>query len=169
MKYQHLLHFTPIRFLGAIALLALSSGCANTENTEAAYSIASTAEIPSPASLTEPVPNKQSKPPTKTLSHCANAQTQAEINICTAEAAKKADAKLNEVYRQLRAALQNSPQEQRLIAAELAWIEYRDTDCEFDQRRYDGGSIMSSVYSTCVANLTEQRVKKLEQYLELLK
>ncbi|MBE9114479.1 DUF1311 domain-containing protein [Lusitaniella coriacea LEGE 07157] len=168
MIHKHLLHLTPTRFLCAIALATLFSGCSNTENTEAAYSIASTAEIPSPASLTEPIPNKPSKPPTKTLPDCSSAQTQAEINTCTAEAAQKADERLNQVYRKLRAALQNSPQEQRLIAAELAWIEYRDTDCEFDQRRYDGGSIMASVYSTCVANLTEQRAEKLEQYLELL-
>ncbi|MFP4299076.1 MAG: lysozyme inhibitor LprI family protein [Spirulinaceae cyanobacterium] len=97
---------------------------------------------------------------------CNNAQTQADMNYCAALDAQEADDKLNEVYQELRAAITNETQEKRLIAAQQAWIPFRDSDCEFYQRRYDGGSIMPLMYSACIADRTRQRTKELEIYLD---
>jgi|GEM_PF-5263047 len=97
---------------------------------------------------------------------CTSPQTQADMNYCAALTAQEADDKLNEVYQDLRAAITNETQEQRLIAAQQAWISFRDSDCEFYQRRYDGGSIMPLMYSSCIADRTEQRTKELEMYLD---
>jgi uncharacterized protein YecT (DUF1311 family) len=97
---------------------------------------------------------------------CTNAQTQAEMNACAAQDAKIADQKLNEVYQQLRAAIANDAQKQRLVTAQLAWIAFRDKDCEYSQRRYDGGSIMPMIYSSCIAERSEQRTKELQAYID---
>ncbi|NEO26356.1 MAG: lysozyme inhibitor LprI family protein [Kamptonema sp. SIO4C4] len=97
---------------------------------------------------------------------CDQAETQAELNYCAAQAATAADKRLNAVYQQLRGAIQGTPQEQRLINAQLAWIEFRDRDCDYAQHQYDGGSMMPMIYGFCVADLTEKRTRELAEYLE---
>jgi len=97
---------------------------------------------------------------------CDQAQTQAEINICAALKADEADEQLNQVYRQLRAKIKGSSQERRLINAQLAWIKFRDADCDYAKGRYEGGSIVPTIYASCLSRLTEQRTRELADYLE---
>jgi len=61
---------------------------------------------------------------------CAKAQSQAEMNICWGNGYKKADTVLNQVYRKLVAML-DEEQKAQLKEAQLAWINYRDKNCEF--------------------------------------
>ncbi|MEA5470247.1 lysozyme inhibitor LprI family protein [Spirulina sp. 06S082] len=98
--------------------------------------------------------------------NCEEPQTQLEMNLCATKEAGEADAKLNRVYGQLRDKVKDTAQETRLIAAQTAWITFRDADCEYSQRRYDGGSIMPAIYALCVIDLTEKRTQTLEDYLE---
>lgn len=133
-----------------------------------------TAEVPE-TPVTQP-PEATEKPVTSgaentvaqspTSVDCTNPQTQADMNYCAALDAQVADDRLNEVYQDLRAAITNETQEKQLISAQQAWISFRDSDCEFSQRRYDGGSIMPLIYSSCIAERTRQRTKELEMYLE---
>ena len=102
----------------------------------------------------------------ETALNCDNAQTQSEINDCAALQAQAADKKLNEVYQQLRAKIQGSPQEAQLIEAQQQWIKFRDTDCEYAKSQYEGGSIVPTIEAGCITRLTEQRTKDLEDYLE---
>ncbi|AVH70441.1 lysozyme inhibitor LprI family protein [Nostoc sp. 'Lobaria pulmonaria (5183) cyanobiont'] len=97
--------------------------------------------------------------------NCNNPQTQAAINECTKLSYQNADKKLNQVYQQLISTLE-SPRKQKLIAAQLAWIKFRDNNCEFERSKYEGGSIASSIYSGCLENTTKLRTQQLQEYLK---
>ena len=97
--------------------------------------------------------------------NCNNPQTQSEMNICASIAYQNADRKLNQVYRQLLPKL-SAARKQKLISAQQAWIKFRDSSCEFETSAYEGGSIAPMIYGFCLANVTEQRTKDLQRYLE---
>ncbi|BDI16509.1 hypothetical protein ANSO36C_23110 [Nostoc cf. commune SO-36] len=97
--------------------------------------------------------------------NCNNAQTQAAINECTKLSYQNADKKLNQVYQQLISTLERS-RKQKLIAAQLAWIKFRDTNCEFERSEYEGGSIVPTIYFGCLENTTKLRTQQLQEYLK---
>jgi uncharacterized protein YecT (DUF1311 family) len=97
--------------------------------------------------------------------NCNNPQTQSEMNICASIAYQNADRKLNQVYRQLLPKL-SAARKQKLIAAQQAWIKFRDSSCEFERSAYEGGSMAPMIYGFCLADVTEQRTKDLRRYLE---
>ncbi|WP_193194253.1 lysozyme inhibitor LprI family protein [Nostoc sp. MG11] len=97
--------------------------------------------------------------------NCNNAQTQAEINRCTQLFYQNTDKKLNQVYQQLLPKLERS-RRQKLTTAQQAWIKFRDTSCEFEKSRYEGGSIIPTVYFTCLEKTTKQRTQQLQEYLK---
>ena len=97
--------------------------------------------------------------------NCNNPQTQSQMNICASIAYQNADRKLNQVYRQLLPKL-SAARKQKLITAQQAWIKFRDSSCEFERSAYEGGSIAPMIYSNCLADVTEQRTKDLQRYLE---
>ena len=97
--------------------------------------------------------------------NCNNPQTQSEMNICASIAYQNADRKLNQVYRQLLPKL-SAARKQKLISAQQAWIKFRDSSCEFERSAYEGGSMAPMIYGFCLADVTEQRTKDLQRYLE---
>lgn len=97
--------------------------------------------------------------------NCNNPQTQTEMNICAGIAYRNADRKLNQVYQQLMPKLPAS-RRQRLIAAQQAWIRFRDTSCDFETTAVAGGTMAPMIYGGCLARVTEQRIKDLQNYLE---
>ncbi len=56
--------------------------------------------------------------------------------------------------------------QQKLIAAQLAWIKFRDASCEFETSAYEGGSIAPAIYSACLEETTKQRTQQLREYLQ---
>ena len=99
--------------------------------------------------------------------NCNEPQTTIEMNQCSAQEAGTADQKLNQVYQQLTSKL-DVQQQERLVSAQLAWIEFRDKTCEYERGQFEGGTIATSTYYNCIARVTEQRVSDLETYLEML-
>jgi len=97
--------------------------------------------------------------------NCNNPQTQAAINECTKLSYQNADKKLNQAYQKLLSTLEK-PRKQKLIAAQLAWIKFRDTNCEFERSRYEGGSIAPTIYFGCLENTTKLRTQQLQEYLK---
>lgn len=97
--------------------------------------------------------------------NCNNPQTQTAINECAKLSYQRADKKLNQAYQQLLPTLETS-RKQKLIAAQLAWIKFRDTNCEFEGSKYEGGSIASSIYSGCLENTTKLRTQELQEFLK---
>src|SRR5579862_2523525 len=63
------------------------------------------------------------------LDQCMDkADTQLAIHLCADEEAKRVEAKLNTVYRQVLAAAREEPGAvEKIRASERAWIVYRDT------------------------------------------
>ncbi|MCC5623339.1 lysozyme inhibitor LprI family protein [Nostoc sp. CHAB 5715] len=97
--------------------------------------------------------------------NCNNTQTQIAINECAKLSYQKADKRLNQVYQQLLPTLETS-RKQKLIAAQQAWLKFRDSNCEFKRSRYEGGSIAPSIYSGCLENTTKLRTQELQEYLK---
>lgn len=98
---------------------------------------------------------------------CANAMTQADMNICAGKDYAKADAELNRVYKQARAALKPDAQATKLlITAQRQWIAFRDADCQLEAYPNTGGSMYAMVLTMCRTRLTETRIKDLTAIVE---
>ncbi|WP_066376077.1 MULTISPECIES: lysozyme inhibitor LprI family protein [unclassified Anabaena] len=97
--------------------------------------------------------------------NCNNARTQAEINRCTQLSYQNADRKLNQVYQQLLPTLSGS-RRRKLISAQQAWIKFRDNNCDYERSLYQGGSIAPSIYAGCLTEMTQQRTRQLQSYLQ---
>ena len=96
---------------------------------------------------------------------CANAQTQLEMNMCWGNQYKAADTKLNAVYREFTSKL--SPEETaQLKTAQLAWIKFRDANCEFVADAYKGGSIRPMIAAMCLADVTNARTSELKTQMK---
>ncbi len=102
----------------------------------------------------------------KTQDPCANAQTTAEMRDCTNREYKQADDELNKVYRQLISKLDDAGHKAALKTAQLAWIKYRDANCEFESYLYRGGTIEPVIRYNCMTSMTVSRTKELREYLE---
>jgi len=94
------------------------------------------------------------------------AQNQHEMNREAARAFETADASLNKVYQQLTAKLDKESQG-KLIAAQRAWVQFRDAEAQF-QADLDArdGSMAPLIYDSTRAELTKRRIKDLEPRLK---
>lgn len=99
--------------------------------------------------------------------HCGEDGTQAEANACARHDYQKADAEMNAVYNRLMTELAGygSKDQQRLRRAQAWWFQYRDANCENEAAIYEGGSIRPAVYYSCLASVTRERAKRLEEFL----
>ena len=88
-----------------------------------------------------------------------------EMNICAGQKFKKADAALNQVYRQLTAML-NVEEKEQLKETENAWLKYRDTNCDFVADQYKGGTIRPMILGLCLADMTQSRTTELKNQIK---
>ena len=106
--------------------------------------------------------------------HCADPQTQLEMNMCAGLDFERADAELNAVWREAVAGAraadaeldrrydQRPTTEAKLREAQRAWLVFRDAHCTvqgYDEAR--GGSMEPMVYGSCRAALTRRRTAQL--------
>jgi uncharacterized protein YecT (DUF1311 family) len=96
---------------------------------------------------------------------CAEAQSQTEMNLCWGKEYKAADAQLNAAYREFAAKL-NAEETAQLKAAQLAWIKFRDANCEFVADAYKGGSIRPMIAAMCLADVTNARTSELKAQMK---
>lgn len=100
---------------------------------------------------------------------CDNAQTQMDMNICASQMFEYADQDLNDTY-QLAinhwAGGRESARGQALLAAQRAWIAYRDAHCAAVAFEYEGGSTQPLVHAGCMERLTRARTNAIRTYLE---
>ncbi len=95
---------------------------------------------------------------------CPEAGNQFELNRCAARARDKADAELNKLYQRLMREAGTTERE-KLRAAQLAWIKFRDAHCDYETNGNKGGSIYPMVVSFCLARVTRERVKQFQEIL----
>lgn len=80
--------------------------------------------------------------------------------------AKTPDVRLNELYGTIRTRLGDNPVgREKLVAAQRAWISFRDNECRFRTSGVDG-SAASLVFASCVDDLTRDRVRDFERVLD---
>lgn len=96
-------------------------------------------------------------------SDCADAGTQAQMNECAMASYQRVDDALNAVYKQAAARAKSAGGQvpTLLLAAQRAWISYRDASCKAEAELYAGGSIMPLVHANCLQRLTGQRIGDL--------
>lgn len=80
--------------------------------------------------------------------------TQSEMNQCAAAHFKAEDQKLGNAYSKLE-------KSSELIAAERAWLAYRDAECAYQIRDFKGGTLVPTLWNECLADLTAARVQQL--------
>jgi uncharacterized protein YecT (DUF1311 family) len=106
---------------------------------------------------------------------CSSVVTQMEMNTCAAQDWEEADARLNDVYARTLATLQeadaNYPidgasEEDRLRAAQRAWVAYRDANCDSAGYPMRGGSAEPLLFYGCLRAMTDARIEELQSLTE---
>ncbi len=106
---------------------------------------------------------------------CDNAQTQFEINDCTAQEMEAADAELNQAYKAAMEAMKTAdsyvPKPDQGAAAALkraqrAWITVRDDTCAAQGYQMYGGSARQTLINGCKTLLTQNRTAELWRLVE---
>jgi uncharacterized protein YecT (DUF1311 family) len=94
---------------------------------------------------------------------CANPTSNIEYKECAHRAYVASDKKLNQVYRQVVSTLA-AKEKQHLIDAQLAWIKYRDSNCDFEIYQSLGGTGYGGFLSNCLERMTNARTKELQNW-----
>jgi len=94
-------------------------------------------------------------------SPCADVAVTADLAKCLIKARDAADVQLNAVYTDLRGKLDAADQ-QRLIATQRLWIQYRDANCTAERELYTGGTAAPPAYLACLEAMTRARAKELK-------
>lgn len=94
------------------------------------------------------------------------ARNQTQMTACAADALKRADRELNQLYRQMEDRLKgDDTTRQLLVDAQRKWIGFRDSECAFTTVRTAGGSINAMNMNNCLAERTRNRVIELQNHL----
>jgi uncharacterized protein YecT (DUF1311 family) len=95
--------------------------------------------------------------------NCDNAGSNVEYKECQHRAYAAADRKLNQVYQQIISRLSGA-EKQKLINAQLTWIKFRDSNCDFEVYGSRRGSGYSGFLSACLERMTDTRIKELADW-----
>ncbi len=106
---------------------------------------------------------------------CAEPMTQTAMTICATQDYARADAQLNQIWRELRAVAKTAdeyPQTdgqpghwETLLEAQRAWLAYRDAHCRLVGYDARGGSLEPMLVSACKAELTRARTQRMRALL----
>ena len=96
---------------------------------------------------------------------CSALIAQMDMNACAGDNDDAADARLNEVYKQLMASRSDPVAKQSIRDAERSWIKYRDKHCEEATAEEEGGSIRPMMMSNCLQDETDKRIRSLQRML----
>lgn len=92
---------------------------------------------------------------------CLSAETQTDMNICSAKSFEEADKKLNEVYNKGLAILETKVAQEPFRETQRAWLAYRDANCKYASSIYEGGTLAPLTHADCMQRLTEQRIEEI--------
>ncbi len=109
---------------------------------------------------------------------CDKAMAQFELNACAYQGYQRADAAMNAQWKITSARMKaidadfDRTQDNRpgyfdtLLAAQRAWLTYRDQHCTGEGYTLRGGSAEPMVFSGCMTQLTEARTQQLKDLIE---
>jgi uncharacterized protein YecT (DUF1311 family) len=93
----------------------------------------------------------------------SKAQANVEMMNCIDDEIKRQDDRLNKVYKALRDDVDES-RRPALLAAQRAWIQFRDLNCKFHLDP-DGGTMAPLLAADCMMRMTADRAEELAQLL----
>lgn len=102
----------------------------------------------------------------------AATQSNPEYKACVARAADKADAALNQAYKNLQDKIRTAAKEMGqepdiqlddLKDAQKQWIAYRDGNCTLEDNLAFGGTAIGGNHSSCLCALTHERINDFER------
>lgn len=96
-------------------------------------------------------------------SACTDPQDQSTMNRCAYESWERVDRTLNQTYQSTIARL-NPAQQRQLVAAQQAWIMFRDRHCTFAAGNFEGGSMQPLIEWSCKESTTQERLNDLQAY-----
>jgi uncharacterized protein YecT (DUF1311 family) len=95
----------------------------------------------------------------------SRAQSQNEMTQQAWADFDKADKELNVVYQKILKTLDDDITRQKFIAAQKAWLKYRDTQGAFDSDEMRGGSGEPMLLAASETETTKARIEQLKKYL----
>ncbi len=104
--------------------------------------------------------------------NCAEPVTQRDMTACADIEYDKADKDLNAAYKQLRTKMsdwdKSADEESKgavdaLVAAQRAWVAFRDANCEVAGFQARGGTMESMLISSCLADMSTKRAAELRE------
>jgi uncharacterized protein YecT (DUF1311 family) len=103
---------------------------------------------------------------------CKNSVSTVDVNECAEKEQKLVEVTLNEVYKRVLKGIDIPDTEQEkfsvmkksFIAAQRAWIKFREADCRALYDRHADGTIRTLMYIGCMQTHAEQRIKELKEY-----
>jgi uncharacterized protein YecT (DUF1311 family) len=96
------------------------------------------------------------------FAQCEHAGTTSATFDCFDHEYKKADAELNRIYKLAFTGLDEKAAE-NLRKAQMAWIIYRDAQCEAEYDKWGGGSGGPGAHLACLLRLTQLRTRELHK------
>jgi uncharacterized protein YecT (DUF1311 family) len=96
--------------------------------------------------------------------NCGATATQLDLNECAA-AAQTRNANLESAA--LQAAAWRTYNDPLLRQTEMRWVNYRTAACNYAYQAYSGGSIAPMLYSQCLANAEQARVRDIGMFTGL--
>lgn len=97
---------------------------------------------------------------------CDDPQTQSDINYCAKYHFDKADGELNDVYGRLKSGYaQYADAKSALVAAQRAWVSFRNAECHQAEVAVEGGSAATMIILDCKTKLTDARTQQLQDRL----
>lgn len=107
---------------------------------------------------------------------CTAPQTQADMTICASRDYDTADKALNTEYQAVRKILTERDSSasdeadkgaaKALLAAQRAWIAYRDANCEAVGYQARGGTLEPMLVASCLAEMSRKRAEELKSLAE---
>lgn len=116
---------------------------------------------------------KRVKPPrTPTNGACGYTGNSKEDVACSYDKYQLAESLLKTRYEQLLAELDTITEKHprlaelkpKLIAAQEAWIKYRESQCRAVEVWYTGGTLQDVLYTDCMRSLDEKRIEELNAF-----
>ncbi|MBV7536705.1 DUF1311 domain-containing protein [Duganella sp. sic0402] len=95
---------------------------------------------------------------------CKTASATPELNECAAIEQKKVEDQLNQIYQRSIKAIDEPDTKKALIAAQRAWIKFREADCKAVYERYKQGTARTMMFIGCMRGHAENRIKDLADF-----
>lgn len=105
--------------------------------------------------------------PTKAYDECLESSNGVTVTLrrCANEELRRQDSRLNRLYRKL---LERSEPHRRekLKSAQLAWIQLRDRQCEYEAALEQDGTIWPLIITSCHIDFTIRRADQMQSWIE---